>query len=78
MQYRPLGASGIEASVIGLGTWVTGGGATWGTDPDDQESIRAILTSLDAGVNLVDTAPIYGFGRSDPFEILGSQVHLQE
>jgi methylglyoxal reductase len=72
MQYRPLGASGIEASVIGLGTWVTGGGAVWGTDPDDQESIRAIQASLDAGVNLIDTAPGYGWGRSE--QVVGKAI----
>lgn len=65
MQYRNLGASGIEASIVGLGTWVTGGGEVWGADPDDQESIRAIHAALDAGVNLIDTAPGYGWGRSE-------------
>jgi methylglyoxal reductase len=65
MQVRKLGTSEIEASVIGLGTWVTGGGTVWGRDPDDQESIRAIHASLDQGVNLIDTAPAYGFGRSE-------------
>ncbi len=65
MQYRTLGTPGISASVVGLGTWVTGGGKVWGKDPDDAESIRAIHASLDAGVNLIDTAPAYGFGRSE-------------
>jgi methylglyoxal reductase len=65
MQYRRLGVSGIEASVVGLGTWVTGGGSPWGRDPDDGESIRAIQASIDAGVNLIDTAPAYGWGRSE-------------
>jgi methylglyoxal reductase len=65
MQYRQLGQTGIEASVIAFGSWVTGGGAVWGADPDDQESIRAIQASLDAGVNLIDTAPAYGWGRSE-------------
>ncbi len=63
--YRTLGKSGIEASVVGLGTWVTGGGKVWGEDPDDTESIRAIHASIDAGINLIDTAPAYGFGRSE-------------
>lgn len=72
MKYRPLGTTGIEASVVGLGTWVTGGGATWGADPDDQESIRAIHASLDAGVNLIDTAPAYGWGRSE--EVVGKAI----
>jgi len=72
MECRPLGASGIEASAIGLGTLVTGGGATWGADPDDQESIRAIHASLDAGVNLIDTAPAYGWGRSE--KVVGEAI----
>ena len=65
MKQRPLGKSGIQASVIGLGTWVTGGGSWWGGEVDDSESIRAIHAAIDAGVNLIDTAPVYGFGRSE-------------
>jgi len=63
MQYRKLGASGIEASVVGLGTW-TMGGWMWG-GADRQESIRAIQTAIEAGVNLIDTAPAYGFGFAE-------------
>ncbi len=55
-----------------MGTWVTGGGAVWGDDPDDSESIRAIHASIDAGVNLIDTAPAYGFGRSE--EVVGKAI----
>lgn len=65
MHYRTLDKSGIRASIVGIGTWVTGGGKLWGKDPDDAESIRAIHAALDAGVNLIDTAPAYGFGRSE-------------
>lgn len=65
MDYRPLGPSGIQASVVGLGTWVLGGGANWGTDTDAAESIRAIHVALDCGINLIDTAPAYGWGRSE-------------
>lgn len=72
MKKRYLGKSGIESSVIGLGTWVTGGGAAWGENPDDSESIRAIQASIDAGINLIDTAPVYGFGRSE--EIVGKAI----
>jgi len=72
MQYRPLGNSGISASVIGLGTWVLGGGRVWGADPDDNESIRTIHAALDAGINLIDTAPAYGWGRSE--EIVGKAI----
>jgi aryl-alcohol dehydrogenase-like predicted oxidoreductase len=62
---RPLGASGIEASVVGFGAWAIGGWM-WGgaSEPD---AIRAIHGALDAGVNLIDTAPIYGFGNSEEF-----------
>jgi aryl-alcohol dehydrogenase-like predicted oxidoreductase len=63
MRTRTLGLSGIEASVVGLGTWVTGG-FMWGGS-DEGDSIRAIHAALDAGITLVDTAPIYGFGRSE-------------
>jgi methylglyoxal reductase len=69
MRYRKLGASGIEASVVGFGAWVTGGGTWWGGAPDDAESVRAIQAALDAGVTLVDTAPVYGFGHSE--EVVG-------
>lgn len=65
MKYKPLGTSGISASVIGLGAWVMGGGQAWGQDPDDKESIRAIQAGIDLGINLIDTAPAYGFGRSE-------------
>lgn len=64
MQYRPLGNSGIEASVVGLGTWVTGGGAMW-NGADDSESERAIAVALDHGITLIDTAPAYGWGHSE-------------
>ncbi|HEV7282342.1 MAG TPA: aldo/keto reductase [Pirellulaceae bacterium] len=70
MKMRPLGKSGIQASVIGFGAWAIGGW-TWG-GTDEQESIRAIHAFLDAGGNLIDTAPIYGFGRSE--EIVGKAI----
>lgn len=65
MKQRKLGKSGIEASIVGMGTWVTGGGIVWGPDPDDDESLRTIHAAIDAGVNLIDTAPAYGWGRSE-------------
>jgi len=71
MRYREIGRSGIQASVVALGTWAIGGGAWWG-ETDDAESIRAIQTSIDAGMNLIDTAPVYGFGRSE--EVVGQAI----
>lgn len=65
MKQQPLGQSGLNASTIALGTWVLGGGTTWGDNPDDAQSIRLIQTALDLGINLIDTAPAYGWGRSE-------------
>ncbi len=64
MQYRNLGNSGIRASVVGLGTWVTGGGEMW-NGADDAESLRAIAAAMDHGITLIDTAPSYGWGHSE-------------
>ena len=63
MRYRPLGQSGIEASVVGLGTWVMGGWAWGGADEGD--AIDAVRAALDQGITLIDTAPAYGLGRSE-------------
>jgi methylglyoxal reductase len=71
MEMRKLGKSGIEASAICLGTWAIGGGPWWG-DSDDQESIKAIRASIDAGINFIDTAPAYGFGHSE--QVVGKAV----
>lgn len=70
VKYRSLGRSGIEASVIGVGAWAIGGWM-WG-GADEAESVRAIQAAIDAGVNLIDTAPVYGFGLSE--EIVGKAI----
>ena len=70
MRTRPLGKSKIEASVIGFGAWAVGGW-TWG-GADEQQSIRAIHAFLDAGGSLIDTAAVYGFGRSE--EVVGKAI----
>ena len=70
MTMRPLGRSGIQASVVAWGGGALGGGPGGGADED--ESIRAIHAFLDAGGNLIDTAPMYGFGRSE--EVVGKAI----
>ncbi len=55
MQYRILGKSDLNVSVVGLGTWAMGNDF-WGAS-DDAASISAIQTALDQGINLIDTAP---------------------
>jgi methylglyoxal reductase len=67
---REIGASGVKASAVGLGTWAIGGWMWGGTD--EAESISAIHASLDAGVSLIDTAPAYGLGRAE--EIVGKAL----
>lgn len=64
MKYRKLGNSDIEISAVGLGTWAIGGGPWWG-ESDDALSVGAIHAALDSGINLIDTAPVYGFGHSE-------------
>lgn len=67
MQTRTLGNTDLQLSVIGLGTWAIGGGDWafgWG-DQDDNEAIAAIVKAVELGVNWIDTAPVYGFGKSE-------------
>ena len=60
-------AAPFKVSRIGLGTWAIGGWM-WGGS-DEAEAIKTIHAALDRGINLIDTAPVYGFGRSE--EIVG-------
>ena len=64
MKYRKLGKSGIEASVVGFGSWAIGGWM-WGGITDEREAIGAIHAAINSGMNLIDTAPMYGFGASE-------------
>ncbi len=70
MATRPIGRSGIEASVVGLGTWAIGGWMWGGTD--ENRSIAAIQAAVDEGVTLIDTAPAYGQGVAE--EIVGKAL----
>lgn len=73
MQYKPLGSSGIEVSVVGFGAWGIGGrtpGATsYGATKDDV-SLRALAEALDNGITFYDTASVYGDGHSE--ELIGT------
>ena len=60
----------IEVTRVGLGTWAIGGWMWGGTD--EQKSIATIQSAVDRGIGLVDTAPVYGFGRSE--EIVGKAL----
>ncbi len=71
MKMRKIGTTDIEASVVALGAWAIGGGPWWG-ESDDKQSIRAIHAALDLGVNMIDTAAIYGFGRSE--DVVGKAI----
>ena len=66
-----LGSTGLEITRIGFGAWAIGGGGWefgWGTQ-DDEESEASIRRALELGINWIDTAAAYGFGRSE--ELVG-------
>jgi len=62
MQYRELGRTGYQVSEISFGAWAIGAG--WGP-VDDRESLAALHRAVDLGVNFIDTADVYGDGRSE-------------
>jgi aryl-alcohol dehydrogenase-like predicted oxidoreductase len=62
MKQRPLGRTGREVSIVGLGTWQLG--ADWG-EVSEEDATAVLAASADAGVTLFDTADVYGDGRSE-------------
>ncbi len=68
MEQRPLGRTGVTLSQLCLGAMMFG---AWG-NPDHDESIRMVHTALDAGINFLDTADVYGAGESE--EIVGKAL----
>lgn len=62
MNYRDLGRTGWKVSEISFGAWAIGG--SWGT-VNDEESLAALRQAIDSGVNFLDTADVYGDGRSE-------------
>ncbi|HUC70668.1 MAG TPA: aldo/keto reductase, partial [Stellaceae bacterium] len=70
MEYATIPETSIRLSRVGLGTWAIGGWMWGGTD--EEESVRTIHAAVERGINLIDTAPAYGFGRSE--EIIGRAI----
>src|SRR3954468_12600216 len=70
METIEIGTIPLKASRIALGTWAMGGWM-WGGS-DETASIRTIHEAIDRGITLIDTAPVYGFGRSE--EIVGQAL----
>src|SRR3982750_2977908 len=62
MNYRALGRTGWKVSEISFGAWAIGG--SWG-NVDDKNSLKALHQAIDSGVNFIDTADVYGMGRSE-------------
>lgn len=74
MRTRRLGNSDLELTTIGLGTWAIGGGDwSYGWGPQDEnEAIEGVVRAIDLGINWIDTATVYGNGRSE--EIVGKAL----
>src|ERR687892_1332877 len=62
MEYRRLGRTDMDVSAISFGAWAIGG--EWGA-VDDEQSMRALHAAVDEGINFIDTADVYGDGRSE-------------
>jgi aryl-alcohol dehydrogenase-like predicted oxidoreductase len=76
MEYRRLGKSELNVSVVGIGTWPIGG-SFWGKG-DDAEAVAAIEKAIDSGINLIDTAPVYGNGHSERLVARAIKDHRQQ
>jgi aryl-alcohol dehydrogenase-like predicted oxidoreductase len=70
MEFADIAGTGLKVSRVGLGTWAIGGWMWGGTN--DADSVKTIHAAVERGVNLIDTAPAYGFGRSE--EIVGRAI----
>src|SRR5277367_1414334 len=70
METADVAGTSLRVSRVAIGTWAIGGWMWGGTD--EAESVATIRTALEHGINLIDTAPVYGFGRSE--EIVGKAI----
>ena len=71
MERIELGTSGLQVSRIGLGMWQASG-VQWGADVNDADCIAAMRRAVELGVNLIDTAEVYGQGHSE--EVVGQAI----
>ena len=73
MRYEELGNTSIKISKIGLGTWQFGTSYWgWGKELDEKKAIEIVRTSLELGINFIDTAELYGWGESE--QIVGKAI----
>ena len=70
MERSEIHGTSLKVSPVAIGTWAIGGWMWGGTD--EAESIATIRAAFEHGINLIDTAPVYGFGRSE--EIVGKAI----
>src|ERR1700722_5067083 len=70
MERKEIPGTSLKVSPVAIGTWAIGGWMWGGTD--EAESIATIRAAFEHGINIVDTAPVYGFGRSE--EIVGRAI----
>jgi aryl-alcohol dehydrogenase-like predicted oxidoreductase len=70
LEFKEIPGTSLKISPVAIGTWAIGGWMWGGTD--EAESIATIRTAFEHGINIVDTAPVYGFGRSE--EIVGKAI----
>jgi aryl-alcohol dehydrogenase-like predicted oxidoreductase len=71
MEYRNLSNSDVKISTISFGAWAIGGWM-WG-GADEKDAINALETAIDLGMTSIDTAPVYGFGKSE--KLVGQVLH---
>jgi aryl-alcohol dehydrogenase-like predicted oxidoreductase len=72
MRMRRLGSNGPEISVVGFGAWEAGGGSEWGSAKPDETIVAAMRAAVEAGITWIDTAEVYGDGRSE--QLVGRAV----
>src|SRR3979490_1119422 len=70
LELTEIPGTSLKVSPVAIGTWAIGGGMWGGTD--EAVSIATIPAAIEHGINIIDTAPVYGFGRSE--EIVGRAI----